>query len=230
MVHAARDVDELIAAEWDLEELLEPLPISAATAAPEEQDELIEAIALANAERERELIEKAAELERRVTDAYAEGYEAGQRTGELEEGARVRNAVAVAERALDEVRAGEPRWAGAIEENLCALAVGIARQLLGRELAGDTEVVPELVRHALTEFPLDQPVRIRVNPVDLAAISGEAADGAASLIAPPREARWLADPQIAPGGCVVEGRERIVDGRVDSALERIFRQLTDNRA
>ena len=37
---------------------------------------------------------------------------------------------------------------------------------------------------------------------------------------------WIADARIAPGGAMVEGRERIVDARVDSALERIYRRLT----
>jgi hypothetical protein len=30
-----------------------------------------------------------------------------------------------------------------------------------------------------------------------------------------------------PGGCIVEGPDRIVDGRLDEALCRIVRSLTD---
>ena len=45
-----------------------------------------------------------------------------------------------------------------------------------------------------------------------------------------REARWLPDASIAPGGCVVEGRERIIDGRIDTALERVYRRLTYTNA
>ena len=41
-----------------------------------------------------------------------------------------------------------------------------------------------------------------------------------------REARWIADEDVVPGGCIVEGPDRIVDGRVDQALERIFWELT----
>jgi flagellar biosynthesis/type III secretory pathway protein FliH len=40
----------------------------------------------------------------------------------------------------------------------------------------------------------------------------------------------MADSRIQPGGCVVEGRERIIDGRVDTALERLYRQLSGNNA
>ena len=40
-----------------------------------------------------------------------------------------------------------------------------------------------------------------------------------------REASWLADPRVARGGCLVEGRDRIVDGRVDTALERAYHRM-----
>jgi flagellar biosynthesis/type III secretory pathway protein FliH len=106
-----------------------------------------------------------------------------------------------------------------------------------------------LVEHALAEFPVDQPLTIRVNPADLAALkaaagaaagaasgggpSGPASGGVALSSAAPdaarlfgeRTVRWLPDARLAAGGCLVEGRERIVDGRVDTALERVYRRL-----
>ena len=95
-----------------------------------------------------------------------------------------------------------------------------------------TRRVVELVRSALQEFPIDQPMRIRVNPTDLSAISRATSDGRDPLqiLTRDRDARWLPDASIAPGGCIVEGRERIVDGRVDIALERIYRRLTYTNA
>jgi flagellar biosynthesis/type III secretory pathway protein FliH len=35
----------------------------------------------------------------------------------------------------------------------------------------------------------------------------------------------VADPAVGRGGCLVEGRERILDGRLDVALERAYRTL-----
>jgi flagellar biosynthesis/type III secretory pathway protein FliH len=35
---------------------------------------------------------------------------------------------------------------------------------------------------------------------------------------------------VERGGCVIEGRDRIVDGRVDTALERIYRGLSGHHA
>jgi hypothetical protein len=39
------------------------------------------------------------------------------------------------------------------------------------------------------------------------------------------EIRWISDVSILRGGCLMEGRERIIDGRVDTALERAYRGL-----
>jgi flagellar assembly protein FliH len=160
--------------------------------------------------------------------AYARGVADGRAQTEGAERERLRSAVDAAEQALEALRADEARWTGAIEENVCALAVAVARQIVGRELRGDPELVAELVRRALEEFPMDQPLVIRVHPADLATIV--ASTGDASAAAPGRNARWLADARVRPGGCVVEGRERIIDGRVDTALERMYRRLTGNNA
>jgi flagellar assembly protein FliH len=177
------------------------------------------------------LAQEVAELERAVAEAYARGLDEGRRQGELAERARLRTAVQAAEQALDELHANAVQTVGTVEENICALAVAVARHVIGRELDGNREALADLVRRALAEFPIDQPIRIRVNPLDLTTITACAAgDGGAIPIATGRDVRWLADVRVAPGGCVVEGRDRIVDGRVDTALERVYRRLTHTHA
>lgn len=232
-VHAARDIDELLAAEWALADLAGPRPALADAAEEPAADpeagarEAALALAAETAARAKAETELAAERERLAAEAYARGFEEGRAEGEAAEGARLAHAVRAAQGALEELRAGEMRWAGTIEENVCALAVAVARHLLGRELRDDPEAVAALVRRALAEFPIDQPLRIRVNPTDLAAISAlREGDGAPAAVTQGREAHWLPDAQIVPGGCLVEGRDRIVDGRVDAGLERVYRRLT----
>lgn len=171
------------------------------------------------------------EIEQRVDDARAAGYEAGRLDGEIAEAARLRNAVAATELALDTIRASEAKWQECVTENIASLALTIARHIVGRELRSDAAAVADLVKRALAEFPIDQPMRVRVNPHDLSLLSQPTASGGEPVsIAPNRDVRWLADSRIQPGGCVVEGRERIVDGRVDTALERLYRKLTDSDA
>jgi flagellar biosynthesis/type III secretory pathway protein FliH len=194
--------------------------------------EEIDLEAVAAAEREEALRQEREEWERKLAEAYDRGFAEGRQEGEIAEGARLRSAVHAAEEALEELRIGEMRWTGTIEENVCALAVVVARHVIGRELTIDSQPVVELVRSALQEFPIDQPMRIRVNPTDLSAISRSTSDGRDPLqiLTRDRDARWLPDSSIAPGGCIVEGRERIIDGRVDMALERIYRRLTYTNA
>lgn len=212
-VTLARDVDDMIAAEWALEDLNHSPFAGVGRGYPTAEAREAERVA-----------EEAVERERLVQEAYERGVEDGRRIGEEAEAARLRSAVAAAERALDEVREGEQRWSGCIEENVCALSVAIARHIMDRELKTDQSVIVELVRRAIKDFPIDQPLRIRINPLDLVAINSLGADE--PRLGGERELHWIGDGLIAPGGCVVEGRDRIVDGRVDTAIERLYRRLT----
>ncbi|MFI5239273.1 MAG: FliH/SctL family protein, partial [Gemmatimonadales bacterium] len=169
-------------------------------------------------------------IEQRVELASADSYAAGRRDGEISEANRLQSAVSAMEQALDTIRASEAKWQECVTENIAALAVTVARHIVGRELNSDASTFADLVKRALAEFPIDQPMRVRVNPHDLSLLSLPISGGDPVSIAPNRDVRWLADSRIEPGGCVVEGRERIVDGRVDTALERLYRRLTDNDA
>lgn len=164
--------------------------------------------------------------------AYLRGVTEGRDEGERAERARLRGAVMAAESALDDVRTGESRWLANIEENIAAIAIAVAQQVITREVTTSGDIVVELVTRALQEFGLDQALSIRVNPGDLEALlSAErvAGDDVATLTKG-REVRWMSDARIEKGGCVVEGRERIVDGRVDTGLERLYRRLTHTNA
>lgn len=174
--------------------------------------------------------EEADQLREAMELARAEGFAAGRLEG-LAEGRRIESdrladVHAMLEEVAVELRAGEARWTAAARENVTALAIAVAGHIVGREVRSDAAAIAELVRRALTEFPLDEPIRVRLNPQDLSAISANAA--ARVPIGPGREIRWVADPALRSGGCVVEGRERIVDGRVDRALERLYEALSDD--
>ena len=134
--------------------------------------------------------------------------------------------VAQALRALDEavasVQLHSERWIANVEENLSALATVVARFVVEREVATDPSIIRELVQRALSQFPMDQMVTVRLHPEDAATCTFEAGADASRRV---RDVRWIADPQITRGGCLVEGRERIIDGRVDTSLERAYRTV-----
>jgi flagellar assembly protein FliH len=162
----------------------------------------------------------AEERARLIDEGYARGLADGEHKARLAAQATLEQALGVVHEMSSQLSEVVSLAPAVLEENVAALAVIVARQIIGREVGLDKDVVANLVRRALTEFPVDQSVRIRVNPVDLSLLGA----GGTSITGK-RDVSWLADPRISRGGCLVEGRERIVDGRVDTALERAYRRL-----
>lgn len=187
----------------------------------------------------REEIEAAHAAERAAYDAahaealehaWAEGHAAGYAAGEEEVRAALADAAGTLDAAVREVRAHEERWAGNLRAHVAALAVAVAHHVVGREVAADDALVVALAVRAIAEFPVQEALVARVHPDDLDALktAWEHAGPDGSL----REGavRWAPDARVARGGALVEGRERIVDGRVDMALERLYRALTGHAA
>lgn len=167
----------------------------------------------------------AEERARLIDEGYARGLADGEMKARAAAQQHVLQAVAAlgdATTRLKELTAMAP---SVLEENVAALAIVVARQIVAREVALDREIVPNLVRRALTEFPIDQTVRIRINPIDLSVLTTGNGPDETAPISGARDASWLADPSVSRGGCLVEGRDRIVDGRVDAALERVYRRM-----
>ena len=165
-----------------------------------------------------------------LDEAFTQGFDAGREAGATAERARLESSIATVNQLLADLREREARWTDRMEENLSALAVAVGRQLFDAELQAAPAHAATLVKRALTEFPIDQPVVIRVHPTDLASITAVAVAEGTPPTTGRADAQWVPDPRVLPGGCVVEGRDRIVDGRVDTALERLYRRLTGTGA
>jgi len=168
-----------------------------------------------------------AEREAARRAAYEEGFAAGLAAGRQEESAKLADAIGALEAAADAIATRQAIPDEMLHEHVLAVSLAVARHIIAREIRGDQQAIADLVRRALTHFPLDEAVRIRVNPRDLSTISTVSSDSGASVrIAPGRNVQWIPDPQMQYGECIVEGRNRIVDGRIDRALERIYHQLS----
>ena len=99
----------------------------------------------------------------------------------------------------------------------------VARHLVQREVTVDPAFLHDIVTRALAQYPIDQELTVRLHPQDLLACRGVLEQPGGTVAG--RTIRWMADPTIVRGGCLVEGRERIIDGRVDTALERAYRTI-----
>jgi flagellar biosynthesis/type III secretory pathway protein FliH len=166
----------------------------------------------------------AVDREKELEEAYSRGFREGEAAG-LERALRELDpSRQAAERAASQLNILREELTGQTQENVMALALAVARQVMQREVQTTPGAVAELVEKALTHFPLDQKIRIRLHPADLVFISGEGTD-APPVEAGPREVRWIPDDSVSRGGCLVEGPEHVVDGRLDTALERIYRTV-----
>jgi flagellar biosynthesis/type III secretory pathway protein FliH len=169
--------------------------------------------------------EQVAQMRARVeADAFASGRAAGiQEAGESAREQLMRVLQALTE-ATASVQAHEQRWLGNVEENLAAAAVTVARHLIHRELTAEPSVITDLVKRSLQQFPLERNITVRLHPDDLTIVQQALLDDPDGATAQ-RDVRWHADPHIVRGGCLVDGRERVLDGRIDTALERAYRAL-----
>lgn len=170
-------------------------------------------------------------------DGYAEGHELGRREGRAaghaeglaagraqaseELAAVVGSALAALEAATSELERRNALSLADIERSVVDLAVGLAAAILEREVASVDEVGLDAVRRALHLAPERGELVVRVNPDDLAVVSG------AAPLAPGRAVELVGDPAIVRGGCLVENDATRVDGRIDVALLRARAALLD---
>jgi len=158
------------------------------------------------------------------TEAFARGHAAGVQAAGAAAHEQVARIAQVLGDATQSVHTHEQRWLGNVEENLAAIAVTVARHLIHRELTTDASVITSLVTRAIKQFPLERNISVRLHPDDHAIVQ-EALEASTLTVPPTHDVHWHADPHIVRGGCLVEGRERVLDGRIDTALERAYRTL-----
>ena len=211
---------------WSLDEFvahdvfIASSPEPAVTAAPVEQSIDLSAIEAAF---ELRLQAEAARIE---ADAYARGRADGERAARSGLEQALQSGMEMLTNATQSVQMHEARWLSNVEENIAAIAVSVARHIVQREIEHDHSFVAALVNNALAQYPIDQEITIRLSPDDLAAcrsVIEQDNNGA-------RQLRWIGDASIERGGCLTEGRERIIDGRVDTALERAYRTIAQIQA
>ncbi|MFZ5623219.1 MAG: FliH/SctL family protein [Gemmatimonadota bacterium] len=152
-------------------------------------------------------------------EVYAQGYADGVAAG----AAQARDELRPVVRALQDLMASfaDQRAAilGDLERNVHAVAMGVARKILQREIAADPGAIVEMVRDALELVPMDQPLEIRLHPADHDVVR----DALASYV-PDRAmpVQWRPDATLDRGDFVLATPPRLVDGRADVALRTIY--------
>jgi len=163
------------------------------------------------------------ELEKVREKSFAEGEKTG-----LDEGHEsVSKALEDLEIFTNKLIENEKNFIRNAEKHVVTLAIAVARRILGREVRSDQDIVIYSVREALRQVADKASILIKVNPEDFQ-----------NIIAHRRELQqmdknfseldFLEDEKISTGGCVVQTRSGMIDGRLDSQLEEIERNFTRN--
>ncbi len=153
--------------------------------------------------------------------AYADGVEAGR-------AAAVRDLVGDGEvfvKALDEVKRFRAGLMERYQSELLALALGIARKVVQRELAEHPEhwlgMIREAVRHALDR----EKIRIRVGPV-LHKFLVEHLATLRPMLEDVKELELVEDGTLSESGCILESQFGDLDLGIDSQIGAIRAALS----
>ncbi|MCK9260988.1 MAG: flagellar assembly protein FliH [Azoarcus sp.] len=159
-----------------------------------------------------------------LSEGRAEGIEAGREAGYAEGKAQ---AEAEAERLAglaDELDAAMTKIDEEVADELLALAIEIARQVLQHTLATQPDSVTETIRAALQQLPQSH-AQIRLNPEDLALarehLGEQLSHGGHRLIE---------DESIARGGCRVEASGAQIDATMETRWRRVLESLGKDNA
>jgi len=162
----------------------------------------------------------AADLEKIQQQAYEEGLALGKREG-LEQGRalaqeQARRLAALCDQLARPLQALDEE----VVDELTALAIAVARQIIRRELKADPGQVMAAVQGALAELPAaSRNVRIYLNPEDMALVR-EALPGE-----PGGAWQLLEDPAVGRGGCRVATDTSHIDATVERRLAAVASEL-----
>jgi flagellar assembly protein FliH len=175
------------------------------------------------------IAEARTEAARLKAQAAEDGKQAALKAVEASLRARIeqqtQSVVKALERAVQAIEQSRQGWQQHWEKHAVSVAMAIARRVVRRELAHAPEIAVDLVREALELASGHQPIVVRMNPEDCAAL-GPRVEQVVQQLRLVGQAQIIADPTIASGGCKVETDYGAIDGQVATQLARIAEELT----
>lgn len=128
-------------------------------------------------------------------------------------------------KAIDEIKLAKQTWLASWEQSAVRVAAAIAERIVRRELSQSPEITLSLVREALELAAGAGRITLRLNPQDhaLLSVKVQQLSGPIGALAP---TDIVADPQVTPGGCIVNTEFGEIDQRLESQLARIEQELT----
>jgi len=154
--------------------------------------------------------------------AYQEGFQQGHKEGleaaQKESNAQLQRLKQIMHALAEPLQAADEQ----VEQELIALAMAVARQIIRRELQQDPEQAVAVVREAMAELPSSaRNIRIFLHPDD-AALVRDAFNTEEDETAP-----WkiVEDMALTRGGCRIESDTSLVDASLEKRLNAMLAEL-----
>ena len=168
-----------------------------------------------------------AELERLCAQAREEGYQAGyhsgmaigKRNGYTEGQAEAQAEARRIAQAADHLDQALKEFDQQVADELLALAVEIARQVVRKEIATQPDMILAVVNEALSYLP-HQHVSIHLNPGDATLIRSYLGD-----MLTHSGHRILEEPGMKPGDCLLESGGSQIDATTATRWRRVIENL-----
>jgi flagellar assembly protein FliH len=152
-------------------------------------------------------------------EAFAKGYEQGERAGLEAGGKRADAMLRRLSQTLDQLGDLRRTMIRETEGQMVELALAIARRIVRREVALDQHLTLSMARLALERLGERTAATVRLHPDDLAATSSGRSEWSGSHVT------VVADASVRRGGCRIESDFGSVDASIDAQFREVARAL-----
>jgi flagellar assembly protein FliH len=153
-------------------------------------------------------------------EAFAKGYEQGERAGTEAAGKRGEAMLRRLSETMTELTALRASMIRQTETQIVELALAAARRIIHREVSLDRSLLIAIVRVALDRLGESARVTVRLHPEEFEATgAARVAEFAGTDIV------FVSDARVGRGGCRVESDMGILDAGVDAQIQEIARAL-----
>ena len=197
-------------------EVLEEYPVVEDVA---EEVEVIEEVVEPTPEEIRTQVfqEARAEVEAKVEEAYKEGFARGEEAGRAAFDASIAECSGALTQAAEAMQQARENYLNSATPQVIDLVKLVTRRVLDREILMEEGALLRMVERAMVQLLGQESMTIRVHPDDLVAMKEHKLTLLSELDGL-EELNVTCDDTIAPGGCVVETAEMIVDAQLETLL------------
>jgi len=153
-------------------------------------------------------------------EAYEKGFSAGEEAGRALGLKKLDPAEKILLKLIEEVNQVKAKILGETEEDILSIALAISRRIIAEEVRQNPELILKNIQRAIKKIGKTEKLIIRLHPEDLEILSQDADE----IIRPQNKniaLRFEADTGLTPGDYIVEGEERMIDGRQQNQFKML---------